>query len=289
MKVAKPITSRSEIVDRDAIEIGEAYQEARRSAIDMAARLVGIGQRLIAKKAEVKAAGKNWDDWLHLNSEVLGFRPRSAYSIISTTISVSKRLNIDENFLRLTAEIDDDTARQIVQQAWGNVGVTHGTQGSGQDEWYTPSEYVEAARKVLGSIELDPASSQEANECIKAERYFTIDDNALTKDWKAATVFMNPPYSTGKVFEFVKKLRDELKAGNVGRAIMLVNSYTDTAWFHIAEEIAVSICFTRGRIEFVDTRGERNSPICGQAFFYFDSDGDADAFGAVFRDYGFVR
>jgi hypothetical protein len=61
-------------------------------------------------------------------------------------------------------------------------------------EWYTPARYIAAVREVLGDIELDPASCADANETVKAKRYFTIEDDGLRQPWAAATLFLNPPY-----------------------------------------------------------------------------------------------
>jgi phage N-6-adenine-methyltransferase len=166
-------------------------------------------------------------------------------------------------------------------------GIVHGTQGTGMDEWYTPEKYIESARKVLDGIELDPASSDIAQETVQAERYFTMNDNALAHEWKARSVFMNPPYSTEKVFDFISKLRDELLASNVGAAILLTNALTDTSWFHIAEEVAACICFTRGRIKFIKDGEEGASPTFGQAFFYFGD--EPKKFKEHFLEYGFIR
>lgn len=49
------------------------------------------------------------------------------------------------------------------------------------NEWYTPVLYVEAARRVMGSIDLDPASCPFANETVRASHYFTTDDNGLVR------------------------------------------------------------------------------------------------------------
>ena len=167
------------------------------------------------------------------------------------------------------------------------MGVQHGTQGKGEYEWYTPEKYVEAARQVFGQIELDPASSDIAQETVRAERYFTIENDALTQSWVAKTVFLNPPYSQPEIWDFVDKLVNELTAGHIGSAILLTHNSTDTAWFHRAEEIAVAICFTRGRIQFIHPDGDKCTPPQGQSFFYFGD--NQQQFSEVFMEYGFVR
>lgn len=63
-------------------------------------------------------------------------------------------------------------------------------------EWYTPPKYVEAARTVMGGIELDPFSCRLANEMIvRADRYMDKDYDSLRGDvcWQAETAIINPP------------------------------------------------------------------------------------------------
>ena len=42
------------------------------------------------------------------------------------------------------------------------------TQNTGNNEWYTPPVFIEAARAVMGSIDTDPASCETANQNVKA-------------------------------------------------------------------------------------------------------------------------
>ena len=55
----------------------------------------------------------------------------------------------------------------------------HVTNNSGNNEWYTPQKYIEAARRVLGCIDLDPASCPYANQTVKAEHFFSIDNDSM--------------------------------------------------------------------------------------------------------------
>ena len=58
---------------------------------------------------------------------------------------------------------------------------SHLTKTTGNNEWYTPDTYIEAARQAMGSIDCDPASSAEAKEVIGAATYYTQDDDGRQK------------------------------------------------------------------------------------------------------------
>lgn len=134
-------------------------------------------------------------------------------------------------------------------------------------EWYTPSEYVDAARQVLGgTIDLDPASCDLANQFVRAERYYTKEDSGLVKDWNGR-VWLNPPYMRGGQETWSKKFLEEYRKGNMTEGILLVNAVPDCKWFQ--KLWAHPICFASRRIKFIDAEGNRKgSPTHGSVFCY---------------------
>lgn len=161
----------------------------------------------------------------------------------------------------------------------------HRAQGTGENEWYTPAKYIELARAVLGGIDLDPASSKVAQKIVRATEWFDIKSNGLLHNWNGR-VWLNPPYAQPLIGRFVSKLMEQLAASNVMAAIMLTHNYTDTSWFHEAAELTNAICFTRGRIKFVDAGGNESAPTQGQSFFYYGP--DIELFREKFLAIGFV-
>jgi len=188
------------------------------------------------------------------------------------------------------ADIPDETFEQEVRQPDASTASmlrnhNHRAQGSGVNEWYTPETYIIAARDVMGGIDLDPATSDVANEQVRAECIFTEDDNGLESDWHGR-VWLNPPYSQPAIAHFANKVVAEYRCGNVDAAIVLTHNYTDTAWFHTLAKASTAICFTRGRIAFEAPDGRKAAPTQGQAFFYFGP--NVNTFVSVFKTIGFV-
>lgn len=134
---------------------------------------------------------------------------------------------------------------------------------SGEAEWYTDAKFIESARKVMGSIDLDPASSAAANETVRATHYFTIEDDGLKQEW-TGRIWLNPPYS--KAYLFTKKL---LESKSVTESICLMNNCTETQWFYDISSAANAIVFTKGRTTFYRADGTESSrPLQGQAIIY---------------------
>lgn len=65
---------------------------------------------------------------------------------------------------------------------------------SRSDQWFTPPAILDLVRMVVGEIDLDPASSLEANELVRANRIITEAGDGLTADWGTPkSVYLNPP------------------------------------------------------------------------------------------------
>lgn len=259
--------------DADALEIAGLYAHARNTFVDSVAALLIVGARLIRKR-DICEHGE-WLPWLENNRDTLGFGQRVAYKLIA---GAEKNANLPSR-----ATLEPPQALAISRQIWGNHN--HRAEGTGDNEWYTPERYIELAREVMGSIDLDPASCEQAQERVAAAGYFDEKENGLLREW-AGRVWLNPPYAQPLIQHFVEKLVVEVEAQRVDQAVLLTHNYTDTEWFHIAANSSDAICFTRGRIQFESPEGKKAQPTQGQAFFYFGA--DVKNFAKIFKGIGIV-
>lgn len=164
-------------------------------------------------------------------------------------------------------------------------GGAHVSHNSGNNEWYTPKEYVDAARKCMGGIDLDPASTKDANEVVRARKFYSEKDNGLAQNW-SGRVWMNPPYGKEIIGKFCDKLVESVKSGAITQAVVLVNNATETMWWQSMASIAAAVCFVRGRIRFWYPKRESFSPLQGQSFLYYGK--SWRLFAQAFNDIGIV-
>lgn len=150
------------------------------------------------------------------------------------------------------------------------------------DDFYTNSIIIEAARRSLGDIELDPASHPWANQTVKANRIFTKHDDGLSKQW-TGRVWLNPPFSEWQ--EWVPKILSEWRSGRVSAMCVLCATRTLSArYFAGIHEACNAFCVLNGRIPFWGSRA--TSPDDGHAVFYFGT--DVNRFTREFETIGHV-
>lgn len=162
------------------------------------------------------------------------------------------------------------------------------------DDWYTPPYIVEAARTAMGSIDLDPASSYEAQRTVKAAQWYTKELDGLRSDlpWDG-NVWLNPPYGKGdgSASAFIRRLLAEIQNRNVMQAVTCLNVNSISAlWFVPIWKTAACHLIYTGRINFVnpdrsDTAAS-NSSSKGTILSYFGP--SPDAFKASHQGMGVI-
>lgn len=261
MKTATRLERLAERIDTEFA----AYRTMGRIAIEHGRR---CGRLLLKARAAVPHGG--WLPWLKATCRV---KPRQA----------QKLMRLARRWPEIERKAHPDALLELsIDSALGLVGGhdSVATVWGGCDSWRTPAVIVEAARAALGgAIDLDPASSLRAQETVRAERYFTAEDDGLSRPWSGA-VFLNPPFCKEVVCRFVDKLLKHVQSGEVSGAVLLVNAATSAGWFQRAMREAAAVCFLSRRVRFLGVDGGRSSPTCGQAVFYFG--GEPGAFLGAF-------
>lgn len=161
--------------------------------------------------------------------------------------------------------------------------MTHVSNNSGNNEWYSPPSFIESARRVMGGIDTDPATSELANSRVGAWLYYTESTDGRDKPW-IGKVWMNPPYAQPLIFDFCNGITERFANGEIECAVVLTNNGTDTKWFHAMMKHASAVCLVKGRIKFIAPDGTYGKPLQGQTITYFGN--NVDAFIEEFRQYG---
>lgn len=134
-------------------------------------------------------------------------------------------------------------------------------------EHNTPRAIVEAARRVLGHIDLDPMSNAVAQQTIRATVFYTEQDDCFVQPWLGRT-FLNP--AGGFVREAWQRLMIEYGRGDVPAFIWIGFSLEQLQSLQVEDydrkrkisdaytgpsPSEFPICIPRGRLRFEDQDG----------------------------------
>ena len=120
---------------------------------------------------------------------------------------------------------------------------------SKRSDWATPQDLFDKLDKEF-NFDLDVCADVTNAKC---KRYYSIEDDALSKTWKGYC-FMNPPYGR-EITKWVKKADHSAETGEA-TVVCLLPSRTDTKWWHEYIMRADTVWFVKGRLKF---DGHKNS------------------------------
>lgn len=115
------------------------------------------------------------------------------------------------------------------------------------DQWSTPQDFFDELNKEF-NFTLDPCADKSNAKC---QKFFTKEDDGLSKDWWGEKVFVNPPYGR-EIGKWVKKayythITNVLDGLPI---VMLIPARTDTKYFHDYIYGKAEIRFIKGRLKF---------------------------------------
>lgn len=160
-------------------------------------------------------------------------------------------------------------------------------QSSESNEWFTPAVYVDAARELMGGIDVDPASCEFANRTVQAATYYDITMNGLDREWRGR-VWLNPPYgrdggdSNQEIWS--RRLIEQYDTGIVTEAVLLVNAVPGNKWFQPLWRFI--LCFPDHRIRFYSQETDASQPTHSNALIYLGE--QHERFNALFSQFGVV-
>lgn len=131
---------------------------------------------------------------------------------------------------------------------------------SGFTEFYSPVTVVDAARDVMGGIDLDPASSLAANAVVGAKQFFTQQGDGLAHEWWGR-VWCNPPFRTGQ--QWAEHALREWQSGRVAAMCFLIAESMSASGNSALLRQSAAICIPEGRLAFWSPDDGPRAPLRG--------------------------
>lgn len=129
--------------------------------------------------------------------------------------------------------------------------------------WETPQDFFDKLNEEF-KFTLDPCATPETAKC---KKFYTKEDDGLSKDWANEIVFCNCPYGS-QIKHWVKKCHDEAKKPNT-KVVMLIPARTDTLYFHTYIYHKAKIRFIKGRLKFGGKqKGSGSAPFPSMVVIY---------------------
>ena len=265
---------------------GRAVALSRDQLEDRAVELVARAQRLARMAIE-----EAWEAGCALQVVRDAYPPRSGYRAWLAEVGINRET---DRRLRKLYELHPDMTQLV---SYGSVAEAlrpgrSARPGTGdnrgdprRDEWYSPERLVEAAREVMGSIDLDPASCADAQEVVRADRFYTVADDGLSQPW-SGNVWLNPPYSRTPKRLFVERLIECVESGDVRQACVLTFSDWSPAWAEPLAQVASAVCDLRGRTGFWSSVLEGHAPGMGARVAYVGP--EVERFAEAFVHLGMI-
>lgn len=189
---------------------------------------------------------------------------------------------VDRVFAEAAERGDVPSEREIIEAAKPK---TSKYTGDSSNEHYTPVRIIDAARDVMGGIDLDPASCETAQVRIQAATWYGAKDDGLSQTWHGR-IWLNPPFSNRDLDNWVGKLVRHVEAGDVPEACLLLHASTDTKYGQTAISHSAAVCFHAGRIKFEGPSAGKGGAQIGQMICYYGA--NEDRFAEAFEELGNV-
>lgn len=153
------------------------------------------------------------------------------------------------------------------------------------NDWYTPAWLIEVVHAVMGGIDLDPASCARANLIVEASRFFSEQEDGLSKEWEGK-VWLNPPYSKPEIDQFTSHLLGERGRGHIDQTCVLTRNATETHWCQQLLKRCDRFCLLNKRVSFWHPDKPVGTDKSGHILFYFGS--NTAKFEQLLKPHGLV-